>query len=523
MSTPPEPAPTTAPAPPPGAAPGDDFVAELGTIPHDRRDPDQWWALYTDRSLPLDPQVKAALVLDARSFSRRFLLPLLRPLARGLLILVGAVSHAGPARADVVVAAAPADLLRAPPLRQPAGELPDPPPLPPGVERGRVPGRELGRRASRPFRCGRSKPADVKDHLFLQHDLNLYNFVISLNAALAAEDRGLSPPARIDFDAIDERAHPVPAVSARPVQLPRLDLGDRALHAALSPAARAARLRAREPVAAARRDRRHLRGADPGRHHAPRADQQPPPVGAAVVAARRLPPGAARARHRDAARRAGPAQARRRLRRRGLEKPASASRASGADKAARDRSARHSRRAPSARAGLRDHGRRFPAHLLRRRRVDPPAGHARFSRPGPGTATCRSRARAGPARTRDPPVAGLDRDLRRLRRRSRRSARAPACGRCFRSRSLAGVALELAFLVLWNDLHFYAIHRVLHGALAVPARPPRASPRDPSHAFLDLRHAPDRGAAARQRDGAGAALPRIQRPDACSSSRWSAC
>jgi lathosterol oxidase len=31
------------------------------------------------------------------------------------------------------------------------------------------------------------------------------------------------------------------------------------------------------------------------------------------------------------------------------------------------------------------------------------------------------------------------------------------------SRSAGGVALELAFLVLWNDLHFYAIHRLLHG------------------------------------------------------------
>jgi lathosterol oxidase len=30
-------------------------------------------------------------------------------------------------------------------------------------------------------------------------------------------------------------------------------------------------------------------------------------------------------------------------------------------------------------------------------------------------------------------------------------------------RSPAGVALEIAFLVLWNDLHFYAIHRLLHG------------------------------------------------------------
>ena len=104
------------PRPRPGAAapPGDDFVAELGTIPHDRRDPDQWWALYTDRSLPLDPQVKAALVLDARSFSRRVLLPLLRPLARTPADPRRPVPDAGAARADVVVPAAPADLLRPP-------------------------------------------------------------------------------------------------------------------------------------------------------------------------------------------------------------------------------------------------------------------------------------------------------------------------------------------------------------------------------------------------------------------------
>ena len=30
-------------------------------------------------------------------------------------------------------------------------------------------------------------------------------------------------------------------------------------------------------------------------------------------------------------------------------------------------------------------------------------------------------------------------------------------------RSPGGVALEIAFLVLWNDVHFYAIHRLLHG------------------------------------------------------------
>ena len=239
MSTPPEPAPTTGPAPPPGAATGDDFVAELGTIPHDRRDPDQWWALYTDRSLPLDPQVKAALVLDARSFSRRVLLPLLRPLARGLLILVGLFRTLVPRALTSSsllhrliyfglrhFVSPQANFLILRHFHLGSNVV------------GFLAANSGTRVSTLPLRP--LEPADVKDHLFLQHDLNLYNFVISLNAALAAEGRGLSPPARIDFDAIDEAPIAVPAVSARPVQLSRLDLGDRALHAALSPAAGAA-------------------------------------------------------------------------------------------------------------------------------------------------------------------------------------------------------------------------------------------------------------------------------------------
>jgi hypothetical protein len=184
--------------------PADDFVAELGTIPHDRRDPDQWWALYTDRSLPLDPQVKAALVLDARSFSRRVLLPLLRPLARTFLIFVGLFRTLVPRGLTssallhrliyiglryFVSPQANFLILRHFHLGSNVVAFL-------AANSGtRVPTLPL-----RPL-----EPADVKDHLFLQHDLNLYNFVISLNAALDAERRGLTPPPRIDFDPIDDR------------------------------------------------------------------------------------------------------------------------------------------------------------------------------------------------------------------------------------------------------------------------------------------------------------------------------
>jgi len=206
-------------APPATAAPvGDDFVAQLGTVAHERRDPDQWWALYTDRSLPLDPQVKAALVLDARSFSRRVLLPLLRPLARCFLIFVGLFRTLVPRALTsstllhrliyfglrhFVTPQANFLILRHFHLgSNVVGFLA----ANSGTRVSTLPLRPLS-------------PADVKDHLFLQHDLNLYNFVISLNTALAAEGRSLTPPARIDFDAIDERPIPFPRLPRGPFNI----------------------------------------------------------------------------------------------------------------------------------------------------------------------------------------------------------------------------------------------------------------------------------------------------------------
>jgi hypothetical protein len=201
-----------APAAPPAS---DDFVAEVGTTAHDRRDPDPWWALYTDRSLPLDPQAKAALVLDARSFSRRVLLPLLRPFARAFLIVVGLFRVLVPRALTssrllhwliyvglryFVSPQATFLILRHFHLGSNmlaffaanSGETVETKPL-------------------RPL-----TPADVKDHLFLQHDLNLYNFVLSLNAALARSNRQLSPPARIDYTSIDERPIPFPRFARGP-------------------------------------------------------------------------------------------------------------------------------------------------------------------------------------------------------------------------------------------------------------------------------------------------------------------
>jgi hypothetical protein len=45
---------------------------------------------------------------------------------------------------------------------------------------------------------------DLRDNVFLQYDLNIYNFIIQLNQSLRAEDRDLAPVARPDFSMISD-------------------------------------------------------------------------------------------------------------------------------------------------------------------------------------------------------------------------------------------------------------------------------------------------------------------------------
>ncbi len=55
--------------------------------PFDRNDPDPWKTLYMDSSTPLNEDVKASWLADSRRFSRQFLLPFFRPLARLTIVL----------------------------------------------------------------------------------------------------------------------------------------------------------------------------------------------------------------------------------------------------------------------------------------------------------------------------------------------------------------------------------------------------------------------------------------------------
>lgn len=169
--------------------------------PHDPRDPNPWLALYLDASGPLADDVKRAWLSDAASRSRQFVLPVVRPLARLSIVLIqllkivlprGFTSSKWLHRTIVfgmktfVRPEANWLILRHFHLGSQLLGF---------IGRNAVRDREL---PSNPL-----APADIdalKDDVFLQHDLNLFNFVIHLNQALGGKP--ITPPETLDFSMI---------------------------------------------------------------------------------------------------------------------------------------------------------------------------------------------------------------------------------------------------------------------------------------------------------------------------------
>ena len=175
-----------------------DFLRER----HDRNDPDPWLALYLDDSVPMAEVAKRAWLEDVSSRNRQFILPLARPPARLLVALFQLVKLAFPHfRSSTVLHRLLAWNMKT--FLSPNANL--------LILRHFHLGSEILR-----FIADNVEGVDVvttplkprsieeiKNHLFLQHDLNLYNFVIDLNAQLK-EGQGIKPRPRLDFSAISD-------------------------------------------------------------------------------------------------------------------------------------------------------------------------------------------------------------------------------------------------------------------------------------------------------------------------------
>ena len=169
-------------------------------------DPDPWEALASDRFLPIAPAAKQALVRDQQSASRQFVLPLIRPLARAMIVLAQLLHLIAPRWPH-----APKLLHRVIAFGMKHFLTPDANLL---ILRHFHLGSQVLRfiadnatpgfmPALDPMRP--HKIDDVKDNLFLKHDLNIYRFLIELNAELERRGGDIGQVAAPDFTALTDQ------------------------------------------------------------------------------------------------------------------------------------------------------------------------------------------------------------------------------------------------------------------------------------------------------------------------------
>jgi hypothetical protein len=182
----------------------------MAEIVHNLLDPDPWAALLADRSVPIDPTAKAMLIASQRSRSRQFLLPFVRPVARLSIILVQVLRVLTPKYPD-----APLLLHRLMAWGMKKFVRPDANVL---ILRHFHLGAEIlafiADNATPGYRP-KLEPMqplcidDIRDAMFVKHDLNIFNFLIMLNAELDARGTTITRRDAIDFSAISDVLPPI--------------------------------------------------------------------------------------------------------------------------------------------------------------------------------------------------------------------------------------------------------------------------------------------------------------------------
>jgi hypothetical protein len=180
---------------------------------HDFSDPDPWVALDLDQSTFFDPKAKSALMRNNASRSRQFFLPLFRPVARLSIVLVQLVrivvpnSFTSSRFLHAIIAWGMKNF-----LSPEANYL--------IFRHFHIGSQVLKFLADNTQNAGmKSHPlepraiSDFKNNMFVQHDLNIYNFIIQVNAQ-GGQFRHL-PLEKINFSAIRDFDDQLPAMPAR--------------------------------------------------------------------------------------------------------------------------------------------------------------------------------------------------------------------------------------------------------------------------------------------------------------------
>ncbi|HOY69607.1 MAG TPA: hypothetical protein PL131_01995 [Methylotenera sp.] len=173
--------------------------------PHNPADPNPWQTLWLDNSVPIQQGVKQAWLYDSNTWSRQFLLPFVRPLARLTIVLLQIIKTIIPnwltsspilhrilARALAIFATPEANWLILRHFWIGSENL--------AFLNANIKGAGVEMNPLRP-----TDLPDLVDDLFIKHDLNLFNFISRLNLKLNAQGiTEISPNETLDFSMITD-------------------------------------------------------------------------------------------------------------------------------------------------------------------------------------------------------------------------------------------------------------------------------------------------------------------------------
>ncbi|MDN5203823.1 hypothetical protein QQ008_20700 [Fulvivirgaceae bacterium BMA10] len=180
-----------------------DKVDYFERLEHNPNDPNPWQALFLDKSIPFNEKSKAAFLYDSGSRTRQYLLPMVRVMARLSIMIIQLLKIILPKRLS-----SPKLLHRCLYWGMKYWITPEANYL---ILRHFVLGTEVLKFVKDNVKGAEEMPMnplrpkslnDVKDNLFLEHDLNLFNFVIRLNRAINEKGLKVEKVMRPDFSAI---------------------------------------------------------------------------------------------------------------------------------------------------------------------------------------------------------------------------------------------------------------------------------------------------------------------------------
>ncbi|MCL5245641.1 hypothetical protein M4I21_07470 [Cellulophaga sp. 20_2_10] len=171
---------------------------------HDERDPNPWLALFLDDSIPINQTTKLALMRDNSSRSVKYILPMVQFWSKMTMFFIHIFKFFFP---KLINSSKVLHHILAWGLKRfvsPDANLLIFRHFHIGTEilqfiAGNIPNVDVKGNPLKP-----KDFKDVKDDLFLKHDLNLYNFVIHLNSQLKEKNITISSPENINLDMITE-------------------------------------------------------------------------------------------------------------------------------------------------------------------------------------------------------------------------------------------------------------------------------------------------------------------------------